>query len=1141
MSLKIKLILFFFCFLFKNNIIFSQNEFIIRVNTAVGTGSGSSGGNSNQATPSGQFFLRDAQPTTGVTIVIKEITGTTTLHTYNNVSAGHLINNADWSGTQTQYQIEYSNNITSFQLANNGDKLKITSIEQWGNATWSSFSSALHGCSNLTSVSTVDNPDLSSVSSLDHFFNSCSSLTGGNFNNWNTSNIVNMNGLFYGCINFNQNLNNWNTSNVVNMSNVFNGATSFNGNITTWDVGSVTTFQNMFGNPFVNNAVFNQALNSWGSTLGTNTGTNSINMSQMFIGCTSFNQDLNNWNTEYVDNMSGLFMGANSFNSNIDNWDVGRVTNFSQMFGNQNTGNSNFNRNISSWNVGANTGNTAMNLSEMFGNCTSFNQNLCNWNVEDVTNFFAMFRGATSYNNSSNSLNCWDVSDAVNMGHLFMQCNYNLSLNSWCSQVVGVTDMSYMFYSNTVFNQNIGCWDVSTVNAFNSMFAFASNFNQDLSSWDVSNATDFSAMFNGASSYTNNGVSLNTWSPNSALYLNEMFKQCAYNMPLDNNWCGSTLNGVLSMTQMFNNNFSFNQDISCWDVSTVNNFNGMFYGAINYSNSGVSLNVWNPVSAINMSDMFRQCAYNRPLNNNWCGSTLNGVTNMANMFLSNNVFNQDISCWDVSTVTDMRYMFSYAFNFNNNGTSLSSWNTANVINMSGQFWYATSFNQDIGNWTLHPNVNLQFMLNDCGMNCNSYSNTLIGWANNNSSVTNKILGANGCKYNNAAITYRTQLTTTQSWTINNDALLGNQAYVVPNNTNMTGNDTCDAYFIDPANPTRKLISINPNGNTINLSNFSLTVSNNSVPSLPSGVSYVSASNTGYYQINDASNTFRVSRRLFTINGTGTYNTNGGVLVRLYFNDEDTSNIITDVLPSGSLMKQGWFKSSLNNAQDVVNNMQSSFPSLSSAQEISNVSYGIETGIRYVEFLVNSFSTFGFYIQSELTPLPVHNYSFQIQNKCNEVELKWKNNDEEKIETYEIEKSKDGKKWKSIGKINSENNLAKENNYVFIDKNTENEQALYYRIKLIKQDKDFIYSEVKMLETCENNNYTLLNISPNPMTNTLKINSNTPLKKITITDIHGKIVHESNIDLKATELDITMLKAGIYYLYNYGTTYKLIKL
>ena len=57
MSLKIKLILFFFCFLIKNNNIFSQNEFIIRVNTAVGTGSGSFGGNSKQATPSGQFFL----------------------------------------------------------------------------------------------------------------------------------------------------------------------------------------------------------------------------------------------------------------------------------------------------------------------------------------------------------------------------------------------------------------------------------------------------------------------------------------------------------------------------------------------------------------------------------------------------------------------------------------------------------------------------------------------------------------------------------------------------------------------------------------------------------------------------------------------------------------------------------------------------------------------------------------------------------------------------------------------------------------------------------------------------------------------------------------------------------------------------
>ena len=41
-------------------------------------------------------------------------------------------------------------------------------------------------------------------------------------------------------------------------------------------------------------------------------------------------------------------------------------------------------------------------------------------------------------------------------------------------------------------------------------------------------------------------------------------------------------------------------------------------------------------------------------------------------------FNTDLSCWDVSKVTDMEYMFSYASDFNKD---LSSWNVSNVTTM----------------------------------------------------------------------------------------------------------------------------------------------------------------------------------------------------------------------------------------------------------------------------------------------------------------------------------------------------------------------------------------------------------------------------------------------------------------------------
>ena len=51
----------------------------------------------------------------------------------------------------------------------------------------------------------------------------------------------------------------------------------------------------------------------------------------------------------------------------------------------------------------------------------------------------------------------------------------------------GVYDLSYVFYSQSNFNQDISHWDVSSVYDMSYMFFDAQAFNQDLSNWCVSN------------------------------------------------------------------------------------------------------------------------------------------------------------------------------------------------------------------------------------------------------------------------------------------------------------------------------------------------------------------------------------------------------------------------------------------------------------------------------------------------------------------------------------------------------------------------------------------------------------------------------------------------------------------------------
>jgi len=70
------------------------------------------------------------------------------------------------------------------------------------------------------------------------------------------------------------------------------------------------------------------------------------------------------------------------------------------------------------------------------------------------------------------------------------------------------------------------------------------------------------------------------------------------------------------------------------------------------------------------------------------------------------MFNSDLSAWDVSVVTDMRYMFFEADSFN--GT-LSAWDVSSVTDMSYMFFEVDRFDDDISKWDIASVKNMSFM------------------------------------------------------------------------------------------------------------------------------------------------------------------------------------------------------------------------------------------------------------------------------------------------------------------------------------------------------------------------------------------------------------------------------------------------
>ena len=72
-------------------------------------------------------------------------------------------------------------------------------------------------------------------------------------------------------------------------------------------------------------------------------------MKAVFQLATSFNQPLNNWNTENVTDMWVMFNGATSFNQPLNNWNTAKVTDMRWMFNNATS----FNQPLDSFKINA--------------------------------------------------------------------------------------------------------------------------------------------------------------------------------------------------------------------------------------------------------------------------------------------------------------------------------------------------------------------------------------------------------------------------------------------------------------------------------------------------------------------------------------------------------------------------------------------------------------------------------------------------------------------------------------------------------------------------------------------------------------------------------------------------------------------
>ena len=154
---------------------------------------------------------------------------------------------------------------------------------------------------------------------------------------------------------------------------------------------------------------------------------------------------------------------------------------------------------------------------------------------------------------------------------------------------------------------------------------------------------------------------------------------------------------------MFKNATDFNQDLSSWDVSKVENMSWMFSRARYFNNS----------------DPTDNSIATKPLSWN-----VQSVTDMNHMFHDANRFNQEIVNWNTSAVTNAKGLFTSATVFNNGFVtggdpkplSLNMGSLSSTIDGGKAGWRifrtARGFNQELTGWTFPAGRDLKEMFKE---------------------------------------------------------------------------------------------------------------------------------------------------------------------------------------------------------------------------------------------------------------------------------------------------------------------------------------------------------------------------------------------------------------------------------------------
>jgi hypothetical protein len=159
-------------------------------------------------------------------------------------------------------------------------------------------------------------------------------------------------------------------------------------------------------------------------------------------------------------------------------------------------------------------------------------------------------------------------------------------------------------------------------------------------------------------------------------------------------------------------------------------------------------------------------------------------------------------------------------------------------------------------------------------------------------------------------------------------------------------------------------------------------------------------------------------------------------------------------------------------------------------------------------------------------LPVTLSAFTAQSQGNAALLNWTTATEENSSYFNVQASRDGTSWSTVGEVKATGNSATPENYSFVD-NAVASGNNYYRVVEVSLDNSEIYSVVRQLTFGSS---TVLSYYPNPVKNSVTITTSaTSPQSVTVISADGRLLQQNNQFVSGGSIDLSSYTAGIYFL------------